>query len=393
MNWEKVRLGEVCEKVRSVSPADKYGDDSFIYLDIGSVISETKEVLTGNRVIGKSAPSRARQLVVPGDVLVSTVRPNLNAVAIIPETLSEAIGSTGFCVLRPNRKLIGRYLFYWVRSKDFIANMVKQATGASYPAVSDTIIKSSSIPLPPPSVQRQIAAVLDAADVVRQKDKALLSRYDALLQSIFHQLFGDPVQNEKGWEVKKLGEVVIVNPRLSSIEKELSPDVPVSFIPMAAVSDTDGCVIELAERPLGEVQKGFTFFGNEDVIFAKITPCMENGKAAIVRELRNGFGFGSTEFHVLRCGTELLPEYLFSIIRRKEFRDAAARNMTGSAGQKRVPTDYVKRLEIPIPPLSLQSQFSGMAQNIQRQKALVKQQAAQSEALFQSLLHRSFQSS
>lgn len=137
---------------------------------------------------------------VPGDIVVSTVRPNLNAVAMVDQRYEGAIGSTGFCVLRSDPGQVEpRYLFPWVRTPMFVDDMVRQASGASYPAVTDRIVKASHVRLPPIQEQRRIAAVLDAAEEVRTKRRQALAKLDTLTQAIFIDMFGDPVTNPMGW--------------------------------------------------------------------------------------------------------------------------------------------------------------------------------------------------
>jgi type I restriction enzyme, S subunit len=156
----------------------------------------------------------------------------------------------------------------------------------------------------------------------------------------------------KGWQVLPLGEVCQVNPRIGA--EAPTPDTLVSFVPMAAVDEQRGVIAEQETRAYREVAKGYTYFRNNDVLFAKITPCMENGKAAIAYELTNGIGFGSTEFHVLRPNAAVLPEWIFAFIRQPSFRTVAKANFTGTAGQQRVPTDFMKSVAIPLPPLDEQ---------------------------------------
>jgi type I restriction enzyme S subunit len=156
----------------------------------------------------------------------------------------------------------------------------------------------------------------------------------------------------KGWQVLPLGEVCQVNPKIGVDAP--APDKPVSFVPMAAVDEQRGAIAQKEERAYREVAKGYTYFRDNDVLFAKITPCMENGKAAIARGLTNGIGFGSTEFHVLRPSAAVLPEWVFAFIRQPSFRAVAKMNFTGTAGQQRVPTEFMKTVEIPIPPLDEQ---------------------------------------
>lgn len=124
-----------------------------------------------------------------------------------------------------------------------------------------------------------------------------------------------------------------------------------SFVPMAAVDEVSGTIVSAETRVLAECFQGYTPFQENDVLFAKITPCMENGKAAIARGLVNGCGYGSTEFHVLRPNPGLLPEWIFAFLRQPAFREAAKASFTGTAGQQRVPVDFLKGVQIPVPPL------------------------------------------
>ena len=201
-------IGGLIDKVASWNPAKDAPEDELAYIDLSAVDNTAKAVTGLQTVLGRDAPSRARQLVRSGDILVSTVRPNLNGVARVPKELDGATASTGFCVLRPNpSKLDGNYLFHWVRSPAFVADMVRKATGASYPAVSDKIIGQSEIPLPPLAEQKRIAAILDQADELRRKRQRALDRLNQLGQAIFIEMFGDPKSNPKGWTSARLGDL------------------------------------------------------------------------------------------------------------------------------------------------------------------------------------------
>lgn len=127
--------------------------------------------------------------------------------------------------------------------------------------------------------------------------------------------------------VVPLREAVAVNPKLD--RSGLNDDMLVSFVPMAAVGAADGSIDVSTIRTYAEVKKGYTHFRNGDVLFAKVTPCMENGKMAVARNLQNGVGFGSTEFHVLRPGEGVDAQYLYHFVSSQTFRKEAARHMTG----------------------------------------------------------------
>lgn len=162
-----------------------------------------------------------------------------------------------------------------------------------------------------------------------------------------------------GWPMKSLADVCEINPRLPR-DHGLGDDQLVSFVPMAAVDEISGSITQGQSRPFSEVKKGYTHFRDGDVLFAKITPCMENGKAAIANELIGGYGFGSTEFHVMRPGPEVMADWLFYFVRQRSFRQIAKQNFTGTAGQQRVPTTFMSSATIPVPPLPKQRRIADL---------------------------------
>ena len=151
-----------------------------------------------------------------------------------------------------------------------------------------------------------------------------------------------------GWELVNLRGLAEVNPRLDKSAHTGNPTV--SFVPMPAVEVSTGIIDVSQTRRLGEVKKGYTSFREGDVLFAKITPCMENGKMAIVPPLKNCLGFGSTEFHVLRPYREISAQYIYYFVSSEQFRRDAQHNMTGAVGQRRVPTSYLADQSVPVPP-------------------------------------------
>jgi type I restriction enzyme, S subunit len=158
------------------------------------------------------------------------------------------------------------------------------------------------------------------------------------------------------WVMTSLGQVVDLNPPKPS-KNALPQDAEVTFVPMPAVDAQSGAITSPESRPFASVRKGYTSFRDGDVIFAKITPCMENGKAAIARNMINGLGFGSTEFHVLRPRESVISQYVYYYIRQESFRRAAEAEMTGSVGQKRVPSEYLKNADFPLPPIAEQKRL------------------------------------
>ncbi|WP_100331097.1 restriction endonuclease subunit S [Bacillus xiapuensis] len=194
------------------------------------------------------------------------------------------------------------------------------------------------------------------------------------------------------WKWVRLGEVVQVNPPKKKLS-DVSEDQKCTFIPMPAVSDKTGRIEQPEEREYGKVKKGYTFFLENDVLFAKITPCMENGKSAIARQLKNGFGYGSTEFHVLRTSEYVNEQYIHYLVRSQRFRAEAKREMTGAVGQQRVPKEFLLNYPFPLPPREEQDAIVNILDDIFAKDDYSKfnlQIESKLELLKQSILSKAF---
>jgi len=150
------------------------------------------------------------------------------------------------------------------------------------------------------------------------------------------------------WGWASLDRLVEVNPKLD--KSQYDDELEVSFVPMPAVEAETGQIDVSETKKFSEVKKGYTAFQENDVLFAKITPCMENGKMAVVPSVRNDLGFGSTEFHVLRSPGGISPQYIYYYVSSKLFRIEAEHNMSGAVGQRRVPAPWLSSTELPVPP-------------------------------------------
>lgn len=186
-------------------------------------------------------------------------------------------------------------------------------------------------------------------------------------KSQFIEMFGEIGKDEKGWGLTTLGKCCELNPKRP---KDIDDTVMVSFVPMPAVSD-NGKIDCSKIKPYRDVRKGFTYFAENDVIFAKITPCMENGKGAIAQGLAGGIGSGSTEFHILRpIIGKSNPYWLYVITKFKGFRDGAKKVMTGTGGQLRVPIGFLRDYPVSLPPIELQNQFERFVQQVDKSKLI-----------------------
>ncbi len=188
--WDVEVIGEFVKPTKQMNP-QLLGCSDFWYVDITSIDRQSKTIVEPKLLKTEDAPSRARKHISANDILVSTVRPNLNAVAKVPEHLDNQIASTGFCVLRPDtKKITSEYLFAIVQSQYFIDHLVQNETGANYPAVSDGIILDTPIPVPPLPLQEEFARVVARVEGLRRRMAEAERQAEGLFQSLLAESFG-----------------------------------------------------------------------------------------------------------------------------------------------------------------------------------------------------------
>jgi type I restriction enzyme S subunit len=204
----------------------------------------------------------------------------------------------------------------------------------------------------------------------------------------------DSRQLPMGWEVRKLGEVCQIKPPKEEARQKLSETDLVSFVPMSNLGIQSKIITLNENKLLSEVIGSYTYFADNDVLLAKITPCFENGKLSIAQNLTNGVGFGSSEYIVFRSKGTIEPEYLFYFLSQDSFRNSGAFVMTGAVGHKRVPKDFIENHPILLPPLPEQKQIVAILdeafEGIDRAIALAEKNLANSRELFESYLNAIF---
>ena len=234
------------------------------------------------------------------------------------------------------------FLHFLIANKNWLLGAKQAVKGQT---LNKESIGNAKIIIPPIEMQEQFASIYN------QADKSEFVGF----KSQFIEMFGNPLSSIQKNELKKLGDCCQINPRRPSVS--ISDSDLVSFVPMPAVNE-DGYIDGATNEEYGKVKKGFTYFENNDVLFAKITPCMENGKGAIAEALTNGIGMGSTEFHVLRPIEGISnPYWLLTLTRMPIFRECAAKNMSGTGGQRRVGAAFLENFMIGLPSISEQETF------------------------------------
>jgi len=339
----------------------------------------------------------------PEDIAVSSV---------VTEEIENLVCGYHLAILRPRENRInGPFLMHKLKLPQVQKYFFRIASGSTRYGLTIGGIENTELSHPPLPHQRKIARILTTVDNIIEKTESAIEKYKAIKQGMMHDLFTRGIDVKTGklrplyedapelyketelgvvpkdWEVGTLDMIAFVNP--SSKPHNLSNYDLVSFIPMECVSN-DATLVSTYKKKVGEVLQGFTHFRDGDILFAKITPCMENGKGALVNGLKNGFGYGSTEFHVLRPIKQQSTLFVYYLTTSSMFRLKAEGKMTGSAGQQRVPIDFVTKYRIGIPLLKEQEIIGNRLNTASikikcEQKYLSKNQKLK-QALMQDLL-------
>lgn len=388
-----VPIGVLVEPVSKWNPR-KEAKAEFEYVDLSAVDNISKTITGSATVTGANAPSRARQLIREGDLLVSTVRPNLNSVAAVPQSMDGATASTGFTVLRPGLGLDGRYLFHWLQSQTFIENMVRRATGASYPAISDQTVKSSPIPLPTIDEQRRIAAILDHADALRTKRRQALAHLDSLTQSIFHEMFGS--WNDWTWpheQARNLGNIQLGRQRSPKYQTGLwtrpymrVANVHSNHIDVSDVSD----VSDVLSMDFGP--EDFKSYALEygDILLNEGQSTELVGRPAMWRNEIENCCFQNTLLRFQPDRSRLDPTFALHVFLELFRHGRFARLSSKTSSVAHLGKQRFATMPLPVPPLELQKRFSSQIENLLEVQQLHDRASAAESELFASFQSRAF---
>lgn len=272
-----------------------------------------------------------------------------------------ALANIMSAIIPDKKKCLPKYLFY-ILSYEKDSLLVPLMHGSANVSLNPEDLQNVEVFLPPISKQMKIVSILDMLVEIKEKLLKEIEITNSLNDALFFKFFGNPITNPKKFPLIPMHSIVEINPP----KKELSTtkkDTSVTFLPMAAVSE-EGEILKRETKKLSQVLKGYTYFKEEDVLFAKITPCMENGKCTVATNLKNQIGFGSTEFFVLRPSQKINNDWLFYFMRLQVIRKFAEKNMTGTAGQQRVPKSFLENLKIPTPSLNQQETFVSIMKEI-----------------------------
>lgn len=381
---KKIKLGDLC--VPSAGQLKKDSDELIDYIDISSVDNETKKVTGYQTLLFEEAPSRARKTVKKGSILVSTVRPNLNAVAMLEEdTPNISVASTGFCVLDSKENVDNRFILNFCKSKTFINAMVAQATGASYPAVSDKIVRAALVPDYTYEEQCNISEVLDKVSNVIEKRKAELCSLDDLIKARFVELFGDMTLARNDWEKLLLCDVCDVRDGTHDSPKYFTEGYP--LITSKNVSggkiDFSDCNL-ICEEDYNKInQRSKVDVG--DILMPMIGTV---GKPVIV-DSQKKFAIKNVALIKFRENSAVVNSFI-KVLLESDYFDREVINKVRGGTQKFISLGDIRKLNICLPPIKLQNQFAAFVNEIDKSKSAVKKALDETQLLFDSLMQEYF---
>lgn len=286
----------------------------------------------------------------------------------------DGVTSPAYDVYMPRTNINSQYYHYLFRTKAFSGECYKVGKGimAMRWRTYSPQFMNINVPVPPRAEQDQIVRFLDwkVSEInkligIRRKEIQELEKLKAeIINSAILQGIDSNVVMKKTdvyylpkipatWKVIKIKRICKVGASISNQLKKHTDQDKVVFLPMENISE-NGKIDCSIKQPIAKVRTGFSSFAKNDVIVAKITPCFENGKGACLDELKSDIGYGTTELFNLRAGNDVLPKYLYYITMTKIFRSLGEGQMTGSAGQKRVPADFIRNFVIGLPSIAIQ---------------------------------------
>lgn len=374
-DWQTFRFDEIAQNIsKRVEPGTT---DLTVYVGLEHLDSGSLHI---KRTGTPADVDGTKLLVYKGDVIFGRRRAYQRKAAI---ATFDGICSAHALVLRAKPDVIDPLLFpFFLHSDAFMHRAIDISVGGLSPTINWGNLKVEEFLLPPREQQAQLAELLWAADEVQGKYRSLLQTTQTAQKRYALDFYEDTAQ-----DLGTLTDLAKINPRAPKELKD--PDLPVSFLAMADVSE-EGKVLTKHERKLGQVRKGFTYFADGDILFAKITPCMENGKGALVEDLLSGVGFGSTEFHVLRPYSEDDKWYCYYVSRMEKFRLEAEKRMVGSAGQRRVQTDFFDNFPLQLPTPEARITFGETMNSYEKQKEQLASLIGQTSSVKQALIDQIF---
>ncbi|MDN3551268.1 restriction endonuclease subunit S [Mucilaginibacter aquaedulcis] len=391
-----VKIHDVAKQIRGVSykPSDVSDTLSKDYLTIlrANNITEYGIKLDDLVYVSRKCISE-KQLLKKGDILIAASSGSKHIVGRAISIENDIEASFGaFCkVVRPNERIDHGYLANYFRSSSYRRTISHLSAGANINNIRNEDIDNLVIPLPPLTTQKRIAEILDKADALRKKNQQLLKHYDDLAQSLFIDMFGDPLRNEKGWNTETLGNLIFDGPQngLYKSANDYGSGIPILRID----SFYDGVVYNVDKlKRVNATEKEVKLFQiyEGDIVINRVNSRSHLGKCALIPKLQEPTLFESNMMRLEIDKSIVNPVFLTRILIQPFMKAQILGRAKDSINQSSINQQDVKSFWAPVPPIQLQNDFAQTFQNIEQQKQKVKAQMQESEHLFQALLQQAF---
>ena len=390
---KKITIGQLCKpNVGQI----KLDDDRLIdYFDIASIDNINKKITGFTTYTFVEAPSRARRMIKKDNILVSTIRPNLNAVALFDmNTQNVPVASTGFCVLDCKEDTNPRFLFYYLQSRFFVNEMVSQATGASYPAVSDKIVRSAHIPVYSYDEQVVIADMLDKVTYIIAKRKQQLAKLDELVKARFVEMFGDPFLNLMNWNKIKIANAVTVEPQNGMYKPQSNYVTDGTGTPILRIdSFYDGEVTDfslLKRLVCNEEEKQKYALREDDIIINRVNSIEYLGKCVRITGLKEETVYESNMMRMHFDSKRFNPIYIIQLLCSQFIYRQIVNHAKKAVNQASINQKDVLDFDIYEPPIELQNTFGGFVKQTEQLKLPIQKSIEQMETLKKALMQQYF---
>ncbi|VTU23996.1 Type I restriction enzyme EcoKI specificity protein [Variovorax sp. SRS16] len=387
-----VALRDVVEpRPGTLNPA-AWPDDPFTYIDVAGVCNKQKAITGARTLKGAEAPSRARRQIRHGDVLVSTVRPNLNAVALVPESLDGEVASTAFCVLRATPAVLPQYLYFFVRSRLFVSRLCKLVAGALYPAVTDAQVLAQTLPLPDLQQQRRIVDLLSCAQSVLRLRRDIQKNTARMIPALFNDMFGNSMTNPKGWPVVSLGSLLQESPQNGLYKHKSAYGSGTPILRIDAFYDGEICDLTALKRLRLDDDEALRFaLAPGDIVINRVNSPEYLGKSTLIPALAETTVFESNMMRLRLDTAQIDPRYMISMLQTQRAKQHIRANARRAINQASINQQDVKSMPVLLPPLARQSAFARCADATTAVIAKQAEALIAAEATFEALLARVFQ--
>ncbi|WGQ15450.1 restriction endonuclease subunit S [Sphingobacterium faecium] len=384
--WEKVKLRDITNTSSGGTPSrtkSEYFKDGDIPWILSGDLNKNEIIESKHYITDLGLKNSSAKIFPKNSILIAMYGATIGNASILR---IEAATNQAICCIFPNPKYNSKFLYYYFKKAQ--NELIQLGMGNAQPNISQSIINEIEIPLPPLPIQEKIADILDKADKLRRKDKDLQSKYDELAQAIFIDMFGDPVRNEKGWELKKLSELGYLKNGLNYGNNESGKELTVFGVGDFKSNWLFDDYSKLKTLNLDTIPNKNFLLADGDILFVRSNGNKELiGRAILLKNINSAITYSGFCIKFTRTSLAINEYYLIRLLVNSKFKKYILNGGRG-ANIQNINQEILSTLKIPVPPIAIQEKFAKKIELVNQLKAQTN--AEKSEELFQSLLQKAF---